>query len=69
MEQLDTPNVELALAASVNTRGILGYTNTVTTGLDQMKQNSAYEPITNPLSKQTTLYRIKRPGVADVGSD
>lgn len=66
--QLDEPNVQLPLAASYNTRGIAGFTNAVTNAIDQRKVNSVYEPVTNALSKQTTLYLVKRPGVADVGS-
>lgn len=60
------PNIRLPLAASYNTRGVAAYTNTVTNALDQRKINSFYEPITNHLTGGTTLYLVKRPGVADV---
>lgn len=63
----DEPNVTLALAVSYNERGIAGFTNTVTSGLDQRKINSIYEPIKNAMSGETTLYLAKRPGV-DVNS-
>lgn len=58
----------LALASSYNTRGIAGFTNAVTNALDQRKINSVYEPVKNSATGKTTLYLVKRPGVADVGS-
>jgi hypothetical protein len=58
----------LPMAASYNVRGIGGYTNTLTDAIDQRKVNSIYEPVTNALTQKTTLYLVKRPGVADVGS-
>ena len=68
MKQLDEPNVVLPLAASYNTRGIAGYTNAITNALDQRKVNAVYELFKNPLTGKDTLYVVKRPGVADVGS-
>lgn len=64
----DEPNVVLPLAASYNTRGIAGFTNAVTNALDQRKVNAVYELYKNPLTGKDTLYVVKRPGVADVGS-
>jgi hypothetical protein len=65
--QLDKPNLELPLAASYNSRGVAGFTNTVTNSLDQRKVNAVYELYKNPLTGKDTLYVVKRPGVADVG--
>lgn len=66
--RVDEPNVVLPLAASYNTRGIAGFTNTLTNAVDQRKINSIYEPIQNAGTGNTTIYLSKRPGVADVGS-
>ena len=64
---VNTPNLRLALAASYNERGILGFTNTVTNAIDQRKINSIYQPIVNAVTGGTTLYLAKRPGVDDSG--
>jgi hypothetical protein len=64
----DEPNVTIPFAASYNTRGIAGFTNAVTNALDQRKINCAYELYKNGISGKDTLYLVKRPGVADVGS-
>lgn len=61
---LDKPTLNIPLAASYNERGIAGFTNTITNGLDQRKINSIYEPVQNALSGNTTLYLSKRPGVS-----
>lgn len=66
--KLDEPNVVLPLAASYNTRGIAGFTNAVTNAIDQRKINSTYDVVKNALTGKPTLYLVKRPGVADVGS-
>lgn len=66
--QLDEPSIELPLAASYNTRAIAGFTAAVTNATDQRKINSVYEPVKNALTQKVTLYLVKRPGVADVGS-
>jgi hypothetical protein len=66
--QLDEPNMEFPLAASYNTRNIAGFTAAVTNATDQRKINACYEPIKNALTDKITLYLVKRPGVADVGS-
>lgn len=68
MSFVDKPNVIIPLAASYNSRGIQGFTNTVTNALDQRKINSVYEPVTNQVTGKTTLYLAKRPGVDDSGS-
>lgn len=66
---VDKPNLSLPLAVSYNTRGIAGFTNAITSGIDQRKINSIYEPITNALTGKTTLYLCKRPGVAIASDD
>lgn len=58
------PNVKLPLANSYNTRGINGYADIVTNGLDQQKVNLVYRPVTNAMTGKTTLYLCKRPGIA-----
>ena len=63
----DKPNVVIPLAASYNERNVHGY-NAMTGGFDQRKINSMYEPITNSLTGETTLYLKKRPGVSIIGS-
>lgn len=65
---MDMTDLSLPLAVSYNSRGIAGFTNTVTNAIDQRKINSIYEPIRNALTGRNTLYLAKRPGVADVGS-
>lgn len=60
--------MEIPLAASYNTRGIAGFTNTVTNALDQRKINCVYELYKNGITGNPTLYLVKRPGVTDVGS-
>mgnify|MGYP001615639343 FL=1 len=62
-----SPNVVIPLASSYDERGIAGFTHTVTNAEDQRKINSIYEPV-KTVGKKTTLYLVKRPGVADVGS-
>lgn len=64
----DHANLILPLASSYTTRGIAGFTNTVTNALDARKINAIYEPIRNSLTGNATLLVAKRPGVADVGS-
>ena len=66
--QVSEPNLVLPLASSYTTRGIAGFTNTVTNALDARKINSAYELVKNSASGKQTLFLVKRPGVADVGS-
>ena len=61
------PNVSIPLAASFNTRGLTGYTTSLVDRIDQIKTNSIYEPITNSMTGQNTLYLAKRPGV-DIGA-
>jgi len=61
------PNVVLPLGASYNTRGNLGYTNTITSGLDQRKVNSLYEYVRNAVTEGATVYLVKRPGVTSGG--
>lgn len=65
---VNKPNVEIPLAVSYNTRGIAGFTDTITNATDQRKINCIYEPVQNAVSGNTTLYLAKRPGVADTGS-
>lgn len=60
---LPKPNLVLPLAISYNERGVDGFATTVTSGKDQRKINSMYEPIKNALTGKTTLYLTKRPGV------
>ena len=60
--QLDEPNVTLPLASSYNTRGIAGFTNTVTNALDQRKVNAIYDPVNNKLTGKVTFNIVKRPG-------
>ena len=62
------PNVVIPLAISYNSRAIAGFTNTITNAVDQRKINTIYEPVTNTLSGNTTLYLAKRPGVTTDGS-
>lgn len=69
MNALDKPNVTLPLAASYNQRGIAGYTAAFTDAIDQRKINCVYEVYKNALSEKVTLRLVKRPGVADVGSN
>lgn len=66
---LDKPNVTLPLAASYNQRGIAGFTAAFTDSIDQRKINCMYEVYKNALSDKVTLRLVKRPGVADVGSN
>jgi len=66
--QLDKPNVDVPLGLSYNARGTAGFTNTITNALDQRLVNAMYEPIRNELTGNVTLYVVKRPGTADVGS-
>lgn len=61
---VDKPNLTFPLAASYNERGIAGFTNTVTNGLDQRKVNSMYELVKNSVTGKATLYLVKRPGTA-----
>lgn len=68
LPRITEPNVVVPLANSYNSRAIAGFTNVITSGIDQRKINSMYEPVINAISGQSTLYLIKRPGVADVGS-
>lgn len=65
MSVVDKPNVTLPLAASYNERGIDGYATTVTSGRDQRKINSMYEPVKNAMTGKGTLYLTKRPGIVD----
>ena len=66
-KNVDTPTMVIPLASSYNERGILGLTNTVTNLFDQRKINSVYEPVTNSITGNKTLYLVKRPGVDDSG--
>jgi len=68
LSEVGDPNVVIPLAASYNSRGLAGFTNTITNAVDQRKINSMYEPVHNSVSGETALYLIKRPGVSDVGS-
>ena len=61
------PNLVIPLAASYNTRGVQGFTNTVTNALDQRKINSIYVPVHNSMTGKQTVYLAKRPGVDDSG--
>lgn len=58
----------LPLACSYNERGVAGFTNTVTNGIDQKKVNSFYEPVKNSMTGATTLYLAKRPGTVKNGT-
>lgn len=64
MSLADKPNVVLPLAASINERGTKGFTNSITSGIDQRKVNSMYEVAKNAMTGKTTLYLVKRPGVS-----
>lgn len=64
----DTANLTLPLACSYNERGVAGFTNTVTNGIDQKKVNSMYEPVRNAMTGAGTLYLAKRPGVVKNGT-
>jgi hypothetical protein len=66
--QLDKPNVEIVLAPSYNTRGSTGFTHSITNGLDQRLINCSFEILANSITGRATVYVVKRPGVADVGS-
>src|SRR3990167_4957011 len=68
MPDFNKPNLVLPLGASYTTRGIAGFTNTVTNAIDARKINSIYEPVKNATTGGVTLYLVSRPGVADVGS-
>ena len=57
------PNVVIPLAISLNERGVAGFANSITNGIDQLKINSFYEPVKNAFTGQATLYVVKRPGV------
>lgn len=63
MGALGKPNLILPLAESYNTRGMAAFSNVYTSGIDQRKVNSIYEPVTNSVTHQTTLYVAKRPGM------
>lgn len=65
IQYIDEPNLIVPLAASYNTRGILGYTQAVTNADDQLKINSVYEPVMNSATGKATLYLCKRPGVTE----
>jgi hypothetical protein len=67
VEYIDEPNLIVPLAASLNQRGIAGFTQAITNRTDQLKINTVYEPITNAFTGKTTLYVGKRPGVVDSG--
>ena len=68
MDQLDKPNVSFPLALSYDTRGITGYTHSITNALDQRKVNAIYLPYRNAMTQKTTLRVAKRPGVGDSGT-
>jgi len=59
----DEPNVVLPLATSINERGVLGYTHSITNSEDQRKLNCMYEAVKNPMTGKGTLALVKRPGV------
>lgn len=62
------PNVVIPLALSYNQRNIRGFTEMVTNSVDQRKVNFIYEPVSNALSGNTTVYLVTRPGCVDTGS-
>jgi hypothetical protein len=63
MQTLDTPNIVLPLASSINERGVAGYTHSITNSEDQRKINCFYEPVKNAATGKGTLTLSKRPGV------
>lgn len=65
---VDTPNLVIPLASSYNERGIAGFANTFTGGIDQRKINSFYEPIKNAVTGVATLELVNRPGVTKSAS-
>lgn len=61
--QLDKPNLTLPLVPSYNERGIGGFTNTITNGIDQRRVNCIYRLARNAMTGKETVYLSRRPGV------
>ena len=68
MSRFYDPNVILALAASYDTRGLQGFSESITNGRDQRKVNSMYEPVKNAFTGRTKLMLVNRPGLAVTGT-
>lgn len=64
MSATDKPNLNIPLGATINPRGIAGYTDIITNSLDQLKRNSFYEIEHNAVSGRVTASLTKRPGVS-----